>query len=173
MGEQSMRTPRWLFDHLQDVFGLRFRLDAFASRENALCQRHYTAKNSALSRRAVDATFSNPPFAMMQQAVDWADAWGKRGVRQVMIAPVIGAQQWAHQTARQWTIYLPDRRISFDNPDGTPTGAAGARDEKGKVKGADRDTSIIVFGPGFENTGDGFKVLSLHMPALAEIGAGR
>ena len=153
MGEQGMRTPPWLFDHLQEFFGLRFGLDAAATGENTLCKRFHTERHSALHRRWRGPTFCNHPFMLTDDFVRCANEMAQvLGETTIMLAPVIGSQEWAHQVAIKWTIYQPDKRISYHSPDGTPK------------PGADRDTSIIAFGPGFENKGDGFRVLPMRMP---------
>jgi phage N-6-adenine-methyltransferase len=138
-GEQTMRTPRWLFDELSDLFG-PYRLDAYASKENALCRKFYTAETDGNSQPWLDRTFANPEFdpmiIPMRKAVEEAEL---RGVNSTMVAPVGCSQEWFHKFAIRGTIWVPDRRINFDEPDGTPT------------TGADRDTIFVTFGEEYSN----------------------
>jgi phage N-6-adenine-methyltransferase len=138
-GVQNMRTPKWLFDLLNRRFG-PFVLDAFADETNALCRNWYGREVDGCNQPWADVTFANPPFRLMEQTVAQAvfEADG-RGVRSIVIGPVGCSQAWYRVLAIRGTIYLPDRRISFDNPDGTPT------------RQANRDTIIMAFGPGHEN----------------------
>lgn len=134
---QDRRTPRWLFDFLNERFG-PFHLDAFASKKNALCEKYYTAKDNALIKPWLDVTFANPEFDDMAGPVQKAADDGKHGsldgTRTIMLGPVGCSQAWYHRWAIRGTVYVPDRRISFDLPDGTPT------------RGADRDTIVMAFG---------------------------
>jgi phage N-6-adenine-methyltransferase len=127
-----MRTPRWLFDMLADRFG-PFALDAAASSSNALCAAHYTKDDSGLLRPWFDVTFCNPPFNNVGPWVSKAIDEQSRGVSSLLILPVGCSQRWFHEAAQTALIYFPTKRISFDNPDGTPT------------RGADRDTVILHF----------------------------
>lgn len=146
---QSRRTPSWLFDFLSEQLG-PFGLDAAADRHNALCESFYDVRNSALDPECEWApkTFCNPPFRNMkpwvQKAVEQAE---QNGYHTVMIAPAGGSQDWFHDLARRYTILMPNARISFDDENGNPTGIRGVTEEDG----ADRDTTILVIGPGFEN----------------------
>jgi hypothetical protein len=63
----------------------------------------------------------------------------KKGINSIVLAPAGCSQNWFHDWATQGTLWMPDCRISYDLPDGTPT------------KGADRDTLIATFGPDWEN----------------------
>lgn len=131
---QSRRTPQWLFDTLNGLFG-PFKLDAFASHDAHLCDAFYTRDDNAYVQPWSDVTFANPEFKDMESPLDTALRQAKfRGVRSIVLAPVGCSQSWYRNLAIQGTIYLPDRRINYDLPDGTPT------------SGADRDTIIIAIG---------------------------
>ncbi len=137
--EQTMRTPAWLFAELERVFG-RFSLDAYASPHNALCDRFYTAEEDSNAQPWIDQTFANPEFDDMWTPTAKAVAEAEeRDVVTVMLAPVGCAQEWYHVWAIRGTIYVPDMRINYDEPDGTPT------------KGADRDSIAIAFGGKYTN----------------------
>lgn len=54
-------TPRWLFDELDAEF--HFTLDAASTHENALCERHYTLEDDALSHSwDGEVVWLNPPY---------------------------------------------------------------------------------------------------------------
>jgi len=136
---QDRRTPRWLFDLLAERFG-PFALDAFAEEHNALCPRYIGASDDGCRQRWEDVTFANPPFALMGDAVEQAVRESRHGVRSVVIGPAGCSQRWYHEHAIRGTIYVPDRRVNYDLPDGTPT------------HGADRDSIVIAFGGAHANS---------------------
>lgn len=130
MGNQNMRTPGWLFYYLNERFG-PFRLDAAANDENHLCEEYYTEKRSGLQAAWTDVTFCNPPFKESGLWVKKALWERTQGCSSVMILPIGCSQQWYRLFISKATIYLPDKRIHFDEPDGTPTSKA------------DRDTMVV------------------------------
>jgi DNA (cytosine-5)-methyltransferase 1 len=130
---QDRRTPRWLFHALERQFG-PFSLDAFAQPHNALCERFLTQAQDGTRHPWADVTFANPPFAVMAEAIEQAVREARHGVRSVVVGPVGCSQGWYHELAIRGTIYVPDRRISYDLPNGRPT------------DGADRDSIVIAFG---------------------------
>jgi len=152
---QNRRTPLWLFSLLDARFG-PFRLDAFASPEDALLDRYYTRETDGLTQAWLDVTFGNPEFkTMMPAALEHAVHEAERGIRSVILGPVGCSQEWFHQWAIRGTIYAPDRRISFDMPDGTPT------------EDADRDTIVMAFGGEHVNLSwrkGRFRVLRIELP---------
>lgn len=135
---QDRRTPRWLFDLLDKRFG-PFKLDAFAEAHNALCDRFYTKEQDGCQQAWDDVTFANPEFDDMARPLAHAVAEAERGCRSIILSPVGASQDWYHTLAIRGTIYVPDKRINFDLPDGTPTHRA------------DRDTIAIGLGPNHEN----------------------
>lgn len=158
---QTRRTPRWLFDFLSELFG-PFTCDVAADEHNALCEEHITAEQDALVVPWADRNWCNPPFRHTGRFVARAVEQAESGKMTCMLVPVGCAQAWHHEFARRFTIYHPDRRISYDLPDGTPTGEDGGH-------GADRDTAILLIGPGFENerysVGE-FRIVQLALPEV-------
>jgi len=140
-GKQDMRTPQWLFELLQKRFA-KFTLDAAASPHDAKCTKFYTKEDDGLAKPWHSKTFCNPPF---KNFGDWIKKGyeesclgsGKRAV--VLVGPTGCSQSWFHKYARRGLILVPNKRINFCEPDGTPT------------TGADRDTMIYVFGRAFKN----------------------
>jgi phage N-6-adenine-methyltransferase len=147
MGRQGWRTPRWLFAHLERYFDLRFVLDAAADESNFLCD--YLA--NGLTEPWHNSTFCNPPFGDAGAWAEKADAEGDQGITALVILPVGCSQRWLHKHAKKWTIYLPDTRLHFLLPDGTP------------ASNADRDSMILAVGPDFRNHNapDDFRVRPL------------
>lgn len=138
-GTQDRRTPRWLFDVLDERFG-PFLLDAYASPHNALCERFYTVDDDGNEQDWADVTFANPEFKAMGPCLEQAVRQAELGRRSIILGPVGCSQDWYHRLAIQGTVYVPDCRINYDDPEGNPTGHG--LDEPG----ADRDTIIIGFG---------------------------
>jgi phage N-6-adenine-methyltransferase len=135
---QDRRTPQWLFDALNDRLG-PFILDAFADGINHLCDEYYTREDNAYVQLWQDVTFANPEFEDMEAPLKKALEEASRGIRSVVLGPVGCSQAWYHELAIQGTVYIPDMRISYDMPDGTPT------------NGADRDTIVMAFGGEYGN----------------------
>jgi phage N-6-adenine-methyltransferase len=136
MGQQDMRTPKWLFDLLNELYG-PFQLDAFADHHNALCKRYYTEQgDDGLIAPWLDRTFANPPFSIFDRAMCKAVTSNlAHGHRSVLIGPVACSQRWFHDwVVPNGHILVPNKRINFLRPDGTPT------------KSADRDTMIFLVG---------------------------
>ena len=136
---QNRRTPRWLFDALNALFG-PFVLDAFADQRNTLCPRFYTKAQDGTRRPWGDVTFFNPPFAIMGDAVAQAVHEAEAGrARSIGLAPVGCSQDWYHELAIRGTVYVPDFRFNYDTPSGRPT------------KRADRDSIVLALGGEHEN----------------------
>jgi len=171
---QDRRTPQWFYDFLNTHFG-PFVLDAAATKANALCEKFLSEAHDALNVAWAPHTFCNPPFKNMGLWVDKARKEALKGHCVVILAPQGGAQAWYHKIARHYTILQPNMRISYDTPEGLPTGVdkchnglpnAECRKECRCINGADRDTSILLFGPGFENpnyASGQFQILSLNI----------
>jgi phage N-6-adenine-methyltransferase len=136
MGNQDMRTPKWLFDFLSKRFG-PFDLDAAATAENTLCGRFYTEEDNALLQPWEGKVFCNPPFRDMYPWIRKALGETVLGTSTLMIAPVGCSQKWWHTVRNKSRIrvYYPTKRINFDLPDGSPTSSA------------DRDTIFLWFSP--------------------------
>lgn len=163
--DQCRRTPLWLFKWLDQQFG-PFELDAAADKDNALCDFMYDEKHDALKpdNEWMSKNFCNPPFKKMggwvQKAIDECKS---RGAFTLMLAPQGGSQDWYHDLARQYTILAPNMRINYDDRHGNPTG--GRHGESG----ADRDTTILLIGPGFENPDHEkgfFRLVTLDLKAV-------
>ena len=142
---QSRRTPRWLFDQLNQRFG-PFELDAFAEPHNALCKRFYTREQDGCRQPWMDVTFGNPEFEDMGPPLEQALRQAEAGIRSCIIGPVGCSQAWYHKLAIRGTVYVPNRRISFDLPDGTSTDP-----RRSSQSGADRDTIVMCFGGEYAN----------------------
>ena len=159
---QDRRTPRWLFEFLDDRFG-PFELDAFADPRNALCERYFTQQDDGTKQPWARRTFANPPFAIVGQTIMHAVQQGfERNVMSVVLGPTGCSQRWFQEFAIRGTVFVPDRRISYDMPDGTPTDPS-----KSDAPGADRDTMVYVFGGDYWNQEwrrGVFRVLKLELP---------
>lgn len=154
--QQDLRTPVWFYKALNHQFG-PFVLDAFAQPHNALCPEFHTLETDGFAQPWKDVTFANPEFEDMAPVFEKALAEAQRGMRSVIVSPVGCSQRWYHELAIKGTIYVPDARINFWLPDGTPTHSA------------DRDTIIVAIGGEHRNParhGGVFKVRALEIRHL-------
>jgi phage N-6-adenine-methyltransferase len=120
--DQERRTPAWLYHRACSLLRVKACvLDAFASESNRLCTRYYDAETNGLRQPWHDATFANPPFKLMAQAVAKAMCERERGVRSVLVGPSGCSQRWFHGLLTWATVYLPDQRIAYLSRDGTTT----------------------------------------------------
>lgn len=155
--DQNRRTPPWLFKYLQEFLGVRFQLDAAANRENALCRLFYDETKNGLALPWKNPTFNNPPFRYFG---DWAQKAyleaAEKSILVCQIGPVGCSQSWFQEFARKGTVLVPDERISFfDSATGMPT------------RGADRDSHIFVYGPGWWNRSkEGWRVIPLPVKGM-------
>lgn len=138
--EQTMRTPRWVFTALNGILGCAFVLDAFASRFNTLLPEFFTKEDDACTKDWPDGTYGNPEFADMVPPLTHAKRQGDLGRRALIVAPAGCSQDWFHEIAIHGTVHVPDCRINWDNPDGSPSDRAM------------HDTMFVAFGRQWTNT---------------------
>lgn len=155
-GNQTWRTPDWLFQLCEDLIGKRFKLDAAASKLNAKCKRFYTEKENGLIQPWVDGTFCNPGFSIF-------GLWIKRAVEEMhrvkgnacLIGPKGCSQLWFHRYAKLGRIYAPDQRIAFNHhTTGEPT------------QTAREDSMVYLIGQEFRNNNK--LIFDLRPLAVAE-----
>jgi len=150
---QNRRTPLWFYNELQKFFGCKFKLDAAASDRDTLCEYYYTKKENGLIQPWDDWTFCNPEF---KDTTEWVcKAYHEAILRKhsIMLVPTGCTQEWFHNWAKKYTIYVPDCRLSYNLPNGKPD------------PGADRDTMVLAMGPRFVNLGrgEGFRMRALRV----------
>ena len=126
---QDMRTPPWLYRHACKIVNgsedSPFDLDAFSSAENALCDAYLTEADDALVKPWSSRTFCNSPFAIMSRVIDKAiEESMVNGVHVGLIGPSGCCQKWFHKLLVHADVWVPDRRINFLMPDGTPSSRA-------------------------------------------------
>ena len=97
--KQDWQTPSWFFNALQQVLGVAFTLDAFASKENALCTHFYDGNEhgNGLLEAWAAPTFWNPPFKLISKVVDKAIYESRHGVTSCGIAPANLETKWAER----------------------------------------------------------------------------
>lgn len=156
------QTPKVLFEQWDSEAPGGFRIDAFASAENALCARFYTAEDDAIMQpwRALNGSvFANPPYGGNMQSECFQKALTEVRVakrcREVRILQQANTSSaWFRKAVEQCEVWLFAGRINFDSPasdrvkrssstfanaliivrDGGPTGIRGFRDPRtGKV----------------------------------------
>ena len=135
-GPQNLRTPPRVYRSLNQKFG-PFKLDAAASKHNALCKNYYTVADNGLKQRWIDPTFCNPPFGKTTLWIKKAGfEWRVCKIRSIVLVPVGGSQKWWHNLDPDYVrVYYPDKRILFSLP--------GRENIDESTK---RDTIIITFG---------------------------
>lgn len=156
-GRQDMRTPRWLFEFLEDRMTGRiggFHLDAAATKRNRMCENYYGRRENGLKQPWRKWTFCNPPFADMLPWVMKAIHECTMSRPSVMLAPVGCSQEWWRRAMSMAWVYHPNRRISFNLPNGKPT------------KNADRDTIVLVFSNRREYEPNYWRVMPLPLPEI-------
>lgn len=95
---QDWRTPRDLFDSLNNVFC--FDLDAAASKENHLCRKFFDLSNSAFDNRWFifgSSAFLNPPYG--RGIEKWVDLAIKQAVNRVSVVALVPSRtdtKWFH-----------------------------------------------------------------------------
>ena len=80
-------TPKDLFDMLDQEF--HFTLDPCSTDENALCQKHYTAREDGLKQSwAGETVYCNPPYGRDLPAwIEKAATEARKGATVVMLIP--------------------------------------------------------------------------------------
>lgn len=118
------RTPRWLFDELNQEFDLR--VDACATPENALCPEYWTLAQDCKKQDWTDKrVFINPPYSQpnLDQIIPYCGSWVAEIV--VAIIPATPNTKWFHKYIwdARWdeprkgvTIRFPTHRIAFIDP---------------------------------------------------------
>jgi phage N-6-adenine-methyltransferase len=156
------QTPKALFKQWCSEAPGGFKLDAFASAQNALCARYYTAEDDAIMQpwRAANASvFANPPYGGNMQSECFQKALtevrtAKRCQEAWILQQANTSSAWFRAAVEQCEVWLFAGRINFDSPssdrtkrssstfanvliivrDGGPTGIRGFRDPRtGKV----------------------------------------
>lgn len=114
------QTPQYLFDSLNKEFD--FKTDICADYKNALCDRFFTAENSALDNNWSNdgAAFINPPYSETQRFLSYAASQAKEfNLTVVALVNANTDTKWfleASKTANE--IRLISGRIGFIKPDG-------------------------------------------------------
>jgi phage N-6-adenine-methyltransferase len=151
MANDERRTPRWLFDRLNEKF--QFTVDAAASDENALVGNYWTKENDGLKQDWSGHTvWCNPPYSR-GQLVKWVekaaiDSTCYPGATTLMLLPADNstvAGQAALRAAK--AILFLDQRLAFD-------------DEKSGAKFA---SWLVLFGGGRR------EVANLHLLDLGVV----
>lgn len=116
-GDQTWTTPVDAFNTFDTRFG--FKLDACASKSNALCEKYFTEEDDALSQDwGTEPVWINPPFAKAKKFVEKAAAEAAKGTLVVMLIP-------ANMNSCYWhdfilgridvEIHFPRRGLKFGN----------------------------------------------------------
>jgi phage N-6-adenine-methyltransferase len=138
-GNQLYRTPPGLFELIQRELKLRFKLDAAADAKNTLCKRFHDEQANGLTQPWSRDTWCNPPFARFGR---WIEKAYRESCERDLVACVLGpagaCQKWFHETCPHGTVFVPDQRIAYVDPD---TGE--------QTPGARGDSMIYVFGREF------------------------
>tara|TARA_R110001583_G_scaffold44829_16_gene141880 strand:- start:1612 stop:2094 length:483 start_codon:yes stop_codon:yes gene_type:complete len=124
--DMSWRTPRQLFDLLDDEF--HFDLDAAASATNALCDRYFTEQDDALAQDwlSSQSVWCNPPYGRdLHRWMAKAYAESRKGPTVVMLVMACTETKWWREYAwRADEIRLIQRRVKFLRSSGKSAGPA-------------------------------------------------
>lgn len=125
MANDLWRTPQWLFNWLNDLYG-PFDIDLAARRDNALCANFYTIQDNALDQnwhRSYSNGFCNPPYSNLPPWLAWARTQSIIGFKSTWILPAWnGDRHWRYnlfEGAAKDVIQIYGR-ISFLDFDGKP-----------------------------------------------------
>lgn len=127
-GNDEWTTPKWLFDALNKIYD--FKLDAAATRKNALCDTFYTKKENALKKHWCcrggirGATFLNPPYgkvvgAFVKKACE--ESKHTHGAHPrfpiVVLLPMRTETEWFKTVFESATfLVFLNRRLAFGHP---------------------------------------------------------
>lgn len=129
------RTPDWVYNPLNRVFD--FTLDVAATPENAKTEMYYTIDDNGLSQEwgGIELpsgmrhnVFNNPPWSLgvygdwVKRASDEFIRWGITVVQVLPFKPETKGFRPVWDYAKY--LILPEQRIAFDLPDGTPSSGA-------------------------------------------------
>jgi len=116
--KDEWRTPSELYKMLNYEFC--FELDAAATYDNTLCERHYTMEDDALiqnwGENGVKRVFCNPPFSRMKEFLEKAIQEYEDHAHEIEIVVLIRAD--GYET--KWFQQVLDPRKRFTRPILTP-----------------------------------------------------
>jgi hypothetical protein len=124
------RTPKYIFDALQDQTGTRleFDLDPCAPDQGVShvpAQRIYTRLDDGLRRPWHGLVFVNPPYSEARRSiVKWVERYFEHG-NGIALIPARTSCDWWHQYVYPLAqlICFPARKIQFLQPDGKVGGS--------------------------------------------------
>jgi len=136
-GNDSIATPRWLFDRLDAAF--RFDLDAFSSHANHLAAFYSTAAGTFVEGRKVWidpregfefpwsglGVFANPPYSRLMDAVAKFEREVESARWIAMLVKWDTSTKWAQRLEECAIVQPLKRRIPYVHPD-PPPGWSGA-----------------------------------------------
>lgn len=133
----AWRTPEEIYQELNTEFG--FKVDLFASAENAKCEVFFTAENNALEASwhvLPGPGFANPPYSKVEICLEKAYQESLLGFKSVFLVKADTSTKWFR---KYWKLASEVRfreRIQFDPPPGYP----------GKVGSPNMGHVVLVFG---------------------------
>ena len=150
--DDDFRTPRWLFDLLDQRY--HFKLDAAASKDNALCAKYITAADDALTvnwatRSKGGAVFVNPPFCLAGEFATKSHDEAQRGIVVAMIVPFYPSKDWFKETVGRFAEFFFIGRLAKYKGGGVKEGVATANNT---------ETIVAVFRRGQKVRFGGFLV---------------
>ncbi|MCK4758407.1 MAG: hypothetical protein KAT69_00085 [Candidatus Aminicenantes bacterium] len=126
------QTPKSVFNRIQTLINMPFVHDVAAEPHTAKCASFWTVDDDALSKdwreplidsgSLTKALWMNCPYSDVTPWVQKACDAAKRGVIVVGCLPDDRSVSWYQQYVedKAQIIYVPDRRISFEDSDGVP-----------------------------------------------------
>ena len=104
-------TPRDRWAEWNAEFG--FTLDAAATTENALCERHFTLEDDGLAQEWTGTVWCNPPYSTVDKWVEKGYRSSLTGCTVVMLVPARTDTRWWHAWATKADPRFLKGRLRF------------------------------------------------------------
>lgn len=138
------QTPKNIFDSLNKEFDLR--LDAAATKENALCDKFYTQEDDALIQdwNGFGNVWCNPPYGrMIGKFVKKAYEESLKGATVVMLIPARVDTTWWYKFCAKTEVRFIKGRLKFINK----AFPSYKEDMSMKISPAPFPSAIVIFKP--------------------------
>tara|TARA_Y100000015_G_C2385446_1_gene87137 strand:+ start:227 stop:745 length:519 start_codon:yes stop_codon:yes gene_type:complete len=129
--KQDWGTPQSFFDYVENVFKIKFSLDACASAHNYKVEYYFSEEDNALEQSWYGTTWLNPPFGkggkLQKQFIQKAS--NEAGLGNCYVYALIPARtdtRLFHDIIMKEAsaVYFIKGRLNFEHDDRTPRGSA-------------------------------------------------
>ena len=108
------QTPKYLFDWLNKEYN--FKLDAAATKDNALCDNYYTIEDNALLKdwSGYGSVFCNPPYGrLIGKFVEKGYLESRKGSIVVFLIPARTDTRWWYNYCSKGNVIFLKGRVKF------------------------------------------------------------